>query len=96
VLDGLSRWTNWSVPGTLFVLERFNGFGYRRYDIDIPSPYLSSFSNHHTRRGSSRTASSPPTTVSKQCGAAVLLKRMVERKLTKIQPAPTPALPALR
>ncbi len=37
-----------------------------------------------------------PTTVSRQCGAAVLLKRMVERNLTKIQPAPTPALPALR
>jgi hypothetical protein len=35
-------------------------------------------------------------TCSKQCGVAVLLKRMVERKLTKIEPAPTPALPALR
>jgi lysozyme family protein len=37
VFDGLSRWTNWSVPGTLFMLERFNGFGYRRHDIDISS-----------------------------------------------------------
>ena len=96
VFDGLSRWTNWSVPGTLFVLERFNGFGYRRHDIDIPSPYLWSFSNHYMRGKFIKDRVFSPTTVSKQCGAAVLLKRMVERKLTKIQPAPPPAVPALR
>lgn len=98
VFDGLSRWTNWSVPGTLFVLERFNGFGYRRQDIDIPSPYLWSFSNHYTRGKFIGDRVFSPTAVSKQCGAAVLLRRMVERKLTKIQPAPAPppAVPVLR
>ena len=96
VFDGLSRWTNWSVPGTLFVLERFNGFGYRRHDIAIPSPYLWSFSNHYTRGKFIRDRVFSPTAVSRQCGAAVLLRRMVERKLTKIQPAQAPAVPALR
>jgi lysozyme family protein len=78
------------------VLERFNGWGYRRHDIDVPSPYLWSFSNHYTRGKFTKDRVFSPTTVSKQCGAAVLLKRMVERKLTKIQPASTPAPPALR
>ncbi|HEY2374088.1 MAG TPA: hypothetical protein VGH82_16330 [Gaiellaceae bacterium] len=96
VFDGLSRWTNWSVPGTLFVLERFNGFGYRRRDIDIPSPYLWSFSNHYTRGKFIRDRVFSATAISKQCGAAVLLSRMVERKLTKIQSASAPAVPALR
>jgi lysozyme family protein len=94
VFDGLSRWTNWSLPGTLFVLERFNGFGYRRSSIDIPTPYLWSFSNHYAKGKFIKDGVFSPTTVSKQCGAAVLLKRMVERKLTKIQP-PAPAVPAL-
>jgi len=98
VFDGLSRWTNWSVPGTLFVLERFNGFGYRRSSIGIPTPYLWSFSNHYTKGKFIHDGVFSPTTVSKQCGAGVLLKRMVERKLTKVQPAPAPpaAVPVLR
>ncbi len=84
VYDGLSRWTNWSLPGTLFVLERFNGFGYRKKTIDIPSPYLWSFSNHYTKGKFIQDKVFSPTAVSRQCGAAVLLKRMVSRRLVRI------------
>ena len=75
VFDGLSTWTNWSLPGTLFVLERFNGFGYRGPDIHILTPYLWSFSNHYTKGKFVRDNVFSPTAVSKQCGAAVLLRQ---------------------
>jgi len=91
VFDGLSRWTNWSLPGTLFVLERFNGFGYRRKDVNIHSPYLWSFSNHYTKGKYVGDNVYSPTAVSGQCGAAVLLDRMVARKLVKIEGAAVPA-----
>ena len=87
VFDGLSTWTNWSLPGTLFVLERFNGFGYRGPDIHILTPYLWSFSNHYTKGKFVRDNVFSPTAVSKQCGAAVLLRNMVSRKLAKIEGA---------
>ena len=83
--DGLGRWKDWSLPGTLFVLERFNGFGYRPKKIH--SPYLWSFSNQYTKGKFIGDNVFSPTAVSQQCGAAVLLMRMVARKLTKIDGA---------
>jgi lysozyme family protein len=87
VFDGLSRVRNWSLPGTLFALERFNGFGYRKASININSPYLWSFSNEYTKGKFTSDGQFSPTAVSQQCGAAVLLKRMVALKLTKIEGA---------
>jgi len=84
VSDGLSRWTDWSLSGALFVLERFNGFGYRKSTIDIPTPYLWSFSNHYSRGKFVQDGVFSATAVSKQCGAAVLLKRMVKRSIATI------------
>ena len=87
VFDGLSRRKNWSLPGTLFALEQFNGFGYRKPSINIHSPYLWSFSNQYTKGKFDSDGHFSPTAVSQQCGAAVLLKRMVALKLTKIEGA---------
>ena len=75
-LRGLDRWKDWSVPGTLFELEGYNGFGYRDHHPDVPSPYLWSFSNHYTRGKYVADGRFSPTAVSQQCGAAVLLKRL--------------------
>jgi lysozyme family protein len=85
VFDGLSSWKNWSLPGTLFVLERFNGFGYRKNHIN--TPYLWSFSNHYTSGKFVLDGVFSATAVSSQCGAAVLLKRLVARGLTEIDGA---------
>lgn len=82
VFDGLHRWKDWSLPGTLFVLERFNGFGYRNKGIH--SPYLWSFSKHYTKGKFVADGVFSATAVSNQCGAAVLLFRMVTRGLTKV------------
>ena len=87
VFDGLHKWKDWSLPGTLFVLERFNGFGYRNKGIH--SPYLWSFSNHYAKGKFVADGVFSATAVSNQCGAAVLLFRMVARGLTNV-PGATP------
>lgn len=71
--------TDWSLPGTLYQFERYNGFGYRRYHPEVPSPYLWSFSNHYTRGKYVADGTWSATAVSKQCGAAVMLKELTVR-----------------
>jgi lysozyme family protein len=83
--DGLGTWRNWSLPGTLFALERFNGFGYRPKKIH--SPYLWSFSNQYSKGKFVGDGEFSPTAVSEQCGAAVLLRRMVGRGLVRVNGA---------
>jgi lysozyme family protein len=82
--QGLNLWRDWSVPGTLYVLERYNGFGYRPRGIN--SPYLWSFSNQYTKGKYVADGKFSASAVSEQCGAAVLLTRMVQRGLTKLGP----------
>jgi lysozyme family protein len=74
--QGFASSRDWSVAATLFKLEAFNGFGYRDNHPDVPSPYLWSFSNHYTRGKYVADGHFSPTAVSRQCGAAVLLKRL--------------------
>lgn len=66
-------------------MERFNGFGYRKKEINIHSPHLWSFSNHYTKGKFIKDKVFSPMAVSRQCGAAVLLKQMVSRRLVKIE-----------
>ena len=73
----LRGWTDWSVAGTLYLLERYNGFGYRSRGIH--SPYLWSFSGHYSKGKYVQDGKYSPTAVSAQCGAAVLLRRLAER-----------------
>jgi lysozyme family protein len=77
--DGLAHVDDWSISHALFRLEKFNGFGYRRPNVNIPSPYLWSFSQHYTRGKFDRDKHFDPNLVSQQCGAGVLLRFMVDR-----------------
>ena len=72
----LDRWKDWSVPGTLYKLEGYNGFGYRDHHPQVLSPYLWSFSNHYARGKYVADGKFSATAISQQCGAAVLLKRL--------------------
>ena len=83
-LQKLDRVRDWTVPGTLFQLEGYNGFGYRSRHPEVLSPYLWSFSNHYTRGKFVADGTFSPTAVSTQCGAAVLLRRMSETGLVHI------------
>jgi lysozyme family protein len=75
-LSGFRAWKDWSVPGTLFKLEGYNGFGYRDHHPTVPSPYLWSFSNHYTKGKYVADGKFSSSAISQQCGAAVLLKRL--------------------
>lgn len=79
--ERFDRWQDWGVPGTLFKLEGYNGFGYRTRHPEVLSPYLWSFSNHYTQGKFVADGRWSPTAKSGQIGAAVLLRRMAERKL---------------
>ncbi len=82
--DKINQWTDWTIPGMLFKLEGYNGFGYRRLDTPINSPYLWSMSNHYTKGKYVADGKYDPKAVSKQIGAAVLLRRLAEKQILQI------------
>lgn len=78
--DGTSKWTDWSLSGTLYKLESYNGFGYRLAHPYVLSPYLWGKSNHYVRGGYPKDHVWSDTYVNKQLGSAVLLRRLAELK----------------
>jgi lysozyme family protein len=78
-LKALDQWNDWSVPGILFQFERYNGFGYRVRGVN--TPYLWSFSNQYSKGKFTSDGVFDGSAVSKQVGAAVLLRRMSEQQL---------------
>lgn len=91
-LRGLGKITDWSLSGTLYQLEGYNGWGYRLYHSHVLSPYLWSFSCHYTSGKYVADGTWSDTAKSGQCGAAVLLRRMAEKGQIEFadQPAPQP------
>ncbi len=75
-LMGFAQASDWSLARTLYRLEAYNGFGYRR--IGRVSPYLWSFSSVYTRGKFVADGRYNPNARSSQCGAAVMLKLLVE------------------
>jgi lysozyme family protein len=76
---GFDKIKDWSIEQMLYLLEKFNGFGYRRSDIKINSPYLWSYSNHYTKGKFVTDGVYNPATVSKQAGVAVILQRVLDK-----------------
>jgi lysozyme family protein len=72
MMKGLHQIDAWPLPRVLYELERYNGFGYRRRGL--PSPYLWSFTTLYTKGKYVRDHEYDPEAVSKQCGAAAMLK----------------------
>lgn len=72
MLKGLHQVASWSLKRVLYELERYNGFGYRRRAL--PTPYLWSFTNLYVKGKYVRDHEFDPEAVSKQCGAAAILK----------------------
>lgn len=81
-LEGLNRYADWSLPRMLFLLEKYNGLGYRKRGM--PTPYLWSFSTLYERGKYVSDGRFDPDAVSKQCGAAVMLRLLTDKgkKLT--------------
>src|SRR6058998_2199474 len=74
--DKFTTWRDWSIGGICYKLEGFNGWGYRAQKIN--SPYLWSYSNLYTSGKYIADKKWSKTAVSRQCGAAVILRRMSE------------------
>lgn len=75
-LMGFAGQSDWSLARTLHRLEAYNGFGYRRRGV--VTPYLWSFSDLYDRGKFVADGRFSPTAQSQQCGAAVMLKLLVE------------------
>lgn len=93
--DGLDRWTDWSLPGTLYKLEGYNGWGYRLYHSHVLSPYLWAGSAHYTSGKYVADGTWSDTAASQQIGAAVILRRMAELGIIAF-PGVSAKLPLLR
>lgn len=78
-LKKLDTWPDWSIPGTLYKLEEYNGWGYRRFHADVLTPYLWSFTSHYKSGKYVADGKWSQSAVSGQCGAAALLRRLAER-----------------
>ena len=87
-MAGLAQWSDWSIPGMLYCLEGYNGWGYRLHHPEVKSPYLWSASNQYLSGKYVSDGTWSDTAVSAQCGAASLLRRMAEKGELAAQSAP--------
>ncbi len=92
--EGVDKVTNWSLPSLLFQMEKYNGFGYRTGHPDVLSPYLWSFSTHYRSGKFVADGKFDPDAVSRQCGAAVLLRRMAENGHIRFDAVGNPVIDA--
>jgi len=73
--EGFSGKTDWDVPAMLYRCERYNGMGYRSRGIH--SPYLWSYCNLYQKGRFTGDHIFDPDNISSQCGAAILLQRLL-------------------
>lgn len=90
MMRGLNAKKDWSLSGTLYQIEGYNGWGYRLYHAHVLSPYLWSYSNYYTSGKYVEDGRWSDTAMSKQCGAAVILRRMAEMKVIDFSDQPLP------
>jgi lysozyme family protein len=82
-LEGFANQPDWTMPRVLYRLEAYNGFGYR--NRGLRTPYLWSFSALYTRGKFVGDGLFDPEAVSKQCGAAVMIKRLLTMGALQLQ-----------
>lgn len=70
------HWTDWSVGGTLTLLEKYNGTGYAARGR--PSPYIWSGTDQYVSGKYVRDGVYDPNTIDVQLGCAGLLKAMMD------------------
>jgi len=73
-MKGFQQVSDWNMPHILYFLERYNGMGYRMRRV--ATPYLWSFSNLYSKGKFVQDRRFDPDAVSKQCGAALMLKAL--------------------
>ncbi len=91
--DGLPAWGDWSLAGSLYKLEAYNGWGSRAHGIH--TPYLWCFTNHYSSGKYVSDGVWNPDAVSKQCGCGAVLRRLAEMGKLSFgeQPLPSTQMP---
>lgn len=87
-----SRWRDWSIGGTLCLLEQYNGMGYAMRDV--PSPYIWSFSDQYAKGKYDADGHYDPFLVDQQYGCAPLLARLFLLDKSIANGPPNPNAPA--
>jgi|GEM_PF-3794578 len=77
--DGLHKWKDWSIPGILYCLEKYNGWGYRLYHPEVKSPYLWSGTSVYIKGKYVADGKFDSNAVSQQIGVAAILKELENR-----------------
>lgn len=82
-MKDLHKLPGWDIETILYQLERYNGFGYRRYHPRTLSPYLWQGTSHYCDADSAcgkyvADGKYSATTADVQCGAAAVLKVLEE------------------
>ena len=75
-MHGLDKIEHWTVARALYEFERYNGFGYIKRKVN--SPYLWSYSTLYERGKYIADGKWSASAVSSQCGAAVILRCMID------------------
>lgn len=78
-LRKLHKVKKWTLSRILYEIEGYNGWGYRLYHPHVLSPYLWAYSNNYTSGKYVADGRFSDTAKSKQCGAAVIIRRLEER-----------------
>ena len=78
VVEHLDLIKEWGPEHVAYANEKFNGFGYRRPSINIPSPYLWGGTNVQKRGKYVRDGVYDANTMDPQLGAMAVLKRVME------------------
>lgn len=82
---------DWSIGGTLDLLERYNGLGYR--NKGLPSPYLWAGTDQYVKGKYVADGKYDPNHVDKQLGVAPILMKLREGVLAvPLEPAPKPVV----
>ena len=79
IMHKIGNVEQWTLPRMLYEMEKYNGWGYRLYHAHVKSPYLWGYSNHYTSGKYVADGTWSDTTASRQCGAAVIIRRLEER-----------------
>ncbi len=96
--DRFNRWHDWSLPGLCYSLELYNGIGYRHHGVHSPYLWAGGFDdrNHNGVRDAGelpvytggkyvRDGVWSAVVYSRQIGAAVLLRWMVDHHLLALE-----------
>jgi lysozyme family protein/peptidoglycan hydrolase-like protein with peptidoglycan-binding domain len=89
--ERLDRVTDWSLPNVLFNWHRYNGINNEYKRRGIPTPYLWSGSAHYKKGKYVADGVFDPEFVSRQLGAAVILKALVDLGAVTVDQQVAPA-----